>query len=257
MEQVKKILLQIQDKDGCVLVAASGEDSVQLKYTSEYRPGDCIVVKVPGPQHLSLLADEELPESLVFVQKTELRYPIPFGEGLQPYPPHSFQGSNHLISVRAAGEKEIYRYRNLSLNPLDVRGNTDSYPHCTANVETRGESVFAARNTIDGVIENTCHGEWPYQSWGDDENPNAEIMVEFGRTVRADKIVVFLRADFPHDNYWEQVTFLFSDGSKLIAPLEKTKQGQEICCEPKQIEWVKMMQLVKSEEESPFPALTQ
>lgn len=257
MEQAERILLQVQDREGRVLVAAGGEGSVHLNYKNEYCPGDCIVVKVQGPQHLSFSADEELLASIVYVKKSELRYPLPFGEGLQPYPPQAFQGKEHLLSVRAATEQEVFQYRNLSLNPLDVRGKTDSYPHCTANVETRGESVFAARNTIDGVIENTCHGEWPYQSWGDDENPDAEIMVEFGRTVRVNKIVVYLRADFPHDNYWEQVTFLFSDGTKLTVPLEKTKRGQEICFEAKDIEWVKMTQLIKSEEESPFPALTQ
>lgn len=31
---------------------------------------------------------------------------------------------------------------------------------------TRGESVFAAQNAIDGITVNTCHGEWLYQSWG-------------------------------------------------------------------------------------------
>jgi hypothetical protein len=257
MEQERKILLQVQDRDGHVLVAAAGEDSAHLNYKNEYQPGDCILVEVQGVHHLFFSADEKLPESMVFVKKTKLRYPIPFGEGMQPYPPRAFQGGNHLISARAAAGQDILQYRNLSLNPLDVRGETDCYPHCTANVETRGESVFAARNTIDGVAENTCHGEWPYQSWGDDENPDAEIIVEFGRTVCANKIIVYLRADFPHDNYWKQVTFLFSDGTKLTVPLEKTKQGQEICFESKDIEWVKMTQLIRSEEESLFPALTQ
>lgn len=44
--------------------------------------------------------------------------------------------------------------RNLAKNVMDQHGETNCYPHASANVETRGEAVFAARNAIDGV-----HGE--------------------------------------------------------------------------------------------------
>ena len=44
-----------------------------------------------------------------------------------------------------------------------------------ANVETRGEAVFAARNAIDGIYENDAHGIWPYQSWGINRDPNAAL----------------------------------------------------------------------------------
>ena len=40
-------------------------------------------------------------------------------------------------------------------------------------LETGGEAVFAARNAIDGIYENSSHGEWPYQSWGINRDPNA------------------------------------------------------------------------------------
>lgn len=52
------------------------------------------------------------------------------------------------------------------LNPYDSHETKGIYPHAQANVETRGEAVFAARNAIDGVFANWSHGEWPYQSWG-------------------------------------------------------------------------------------------
>jgi hypothetical protein len=58
---------------------------------------------------------------------------------------------------------------------LDRRGETSYYPHCSATVETRGESVFAARNT----------------------------------TVFAGKVFINLRADFPHDNWWREAVLAF------------------------------------------------
>lgn len=91
-------------------------------------------------------------------------------------------------------------------------------------METRGESVFAARNAIDGVCENRSHGEWPYESWGINMQDDAEMTVEFGQEVVTDRIVLYTRADFPHDNWWTQVTLTFSDGTDIKWKLEK------VCC---------------------------
>ena len=45
-------------------------------------------------------------------------------------------------------------YRNLALNVNDQSCSTTCYPHVSANVETRGEAVFAAVNVVDGVTAN-------------------------------------------------------------------------------------------------------
>ena len=57
-------------------------------------------------------------------------------------------------------------YRNLALNVNDQSCSTTCYPHVSANVETRGEAVFAAVNGVDGVTANEGHWKWPFQSWG-------------------------------------------------------------------------------------------
>ena len=88
-----------------------------------------------------------------------------------------------------------------------------SFPHASANVETRGESVFAARNAIDGVTANRSHGSWPYESWGINKRQDAEMLLEFGCPVDCDRVVLWTRADFPHDNWWIQARLTFSDGS--------------------------------------------
>jgi hypothetical protein len=159
--------------------------------------------------------------------------------------------------VREAAGYEIYAYRNLALNIYDNHENSTSFPHATANVETRNEAVFAARNAIDGIKANSSHGQWPYTSWGINRNPDALIRVDFGTEVEVDKAVIYLRADFPHDNWWNEVTLEFSDGSTLKANLVKTHEAQEVCFEKRKVAWVEMKNLIKAENESPFPALTQ
>lgn len=49
------------------------------------------------------------------------------------------------------------------------------------------------------------------------------MRLEFGRKVAVSRIRLYTRADFPHDNWWKQVTIRFSDGSEVVAELEKAK----------------------------------
>ena len=131
------------------------------------------------------------------------------------------------------------------------------YPFASANVETRGEMVFAAKNAIDGVLANNNHGRWPYTSWGINRDPNAALKLEFGRKVVADEIVLYLRADFPHDAWWERATIHFSDGTDMELKFCKTHAAQRFAFPPKVIEWIAIDSLIKADDPSPFPALTQ
>ena len=85
----------------------------------------------------------------------------------------------------------------------------------------------------------------------------AEMLVEFGRPVLTDKIRMYTRSDFPHDSWWTQVTLQFSDGSELVWDLEKSDRAHEIAFPQKQIEWVRLCNLIKADDPSPFPALSQ
>ena len=87
--------------------------------------------------------------------------------------------------------------RNLAFNCYDEHGDTGFYPHASANVETRGEAVFAARNAIDGIFENSAHGEYPYQSWGINRDPNAALTLDFGREVLLDELRITERQISP------------------------------------------------------------
>ncbi len=252
------LTIKVLKADGNTKAVSRGEDEVYCAFFGEYEEGDRVVFECgEKDRYVFLQPDDTMGECLVYITEKNIDYYVPFGEKRISYSPKAFMGEKHYISARVANDYEIEAYRNLALNPMDQHGDTHVYPHASANVETRGESVFAARNAIDGIKANSSHGEWPYESWGINMQDDATIKVEFGRMVEIDKIKIYTRADFPHDNWWKNITISFSDGSKMECKLIKTDKGQEITFEPKKIEWVELEKLIKSDEESPFPALSQ
>lgn len=253
-----KLKLSVVNGLGEMLSSAQGTDEVFLVYQPAYQEGDSIILESSEPQqHIILQLDDAMAPSLVYMKGTRFTLAIPFGEKKLSYSPRSFSGERHVLCARAADQHEIAAYRNLAFNPWDCHENSTLFPHASANVETRGESVFAARNAIDGVKANSSHGEWPYTSWGINRDPNARWKLDFGRKVTLDQAVFYLRADFPHDAWWKNAALHFSDGSCVNVDLSKTGDPQPIRFEKKTVEWVALDTLIKAEDPSPFPALTQ
>lgn len=251
------IKVQVINKEGTIIAEAAGTKEVNLPVSRTYEEGDRVVFLADEtPAFYVFQADDALGEALVYVTG-EVSYEIPFGEKKVCYSPKIFSGESHLITARKAREWEYESYRNLAVNVMDQHGDTNCYPHATANVETRGESVFAARNAIDGVTSNHSHGYWPYGSWGINRNPQATMRVDFGREVTTDRIEIYTRADFPHDAWWTKATVRFSDDTTMICDLVKTDEGQEFTFPPKKVRWVQLEELIKADDPSPFPALSQ
>lgn len=251
------LALKVLDKNDKTICVSSGEDFVSLVCTAEYKEGDRIVLETSEKNiHVFLQVDDALGASFCYVTDN-VSYYVPFGEKRICLSPKVFSGNRHYMYARVAREDEIYSYRNLALNVCDQHGETNCYPHAFANVETRGESVFAAKNAIDGVCENRSHGEWPYESWGINMQDDAEMTVDFGREVEVDKVVLFTRSDFPHDNWWEKVTLCFSDGTSMVWKMEKSQLAHVLKFAPKKISWIKLCELIKADDPSPFPALSQ
>ncbi len=249
--------LKVLSREGKTICVSQGEDYVSLVCTAEYQEGDMIALESSEKNiHLKWQADDAMGPAFCFITDN-VYYKIPFGEKRISYSPKAFSGNRHYLYARVAREDEVSAYRNLALNVNDQHGDTHCYPHAFANVETRGEAVFAARNAIDGVCENRSHGEWPYESWGINRRDDAEMTVDFGREVEADKIVLYTRADFPHDNWWRQVTLTFSDGTSIDWELEKSSLPHVLPMEKKNVTWVKLSNLIKADDPSPFPALSQ
>lgn len=252
-----ELTLKIIDKDQKVKLQNTGENEVTLVYTSEYEPGDVIRLE-SSVKNLNILLqiDDALGPAFVYITG-DVNYNVPFGEKRISYSPKVFCGSKHYLYARVATGDEIGVYRNLALNVADQHGETNCYPHAAANVETRGEAVFAARNAIDGVVANTSHGEWPFQSWGINRQDDATILVDFGRKIETDKIILYTRADFPHDNWWTRVTLSFSDGTSIDWQLEKSQKPHKLTFQKKITTLVRLSNLIKADDPSPFPALSQ
>lgn len=251
--------IQIKSKDGGILAEESNTEECRLVYAEEYQEGDTIIVKSSRKNiHIHLMLDDVLGDSFVYMVTNEFVYTIPFGEKKVSYSPKAFEGKCcHLLEVRMADEDEIGAYRNLAFNMYDQHGEQGVYPHAFANVETRGESVFAARNAIDGNRHNTCHGVWPFESWGINMQDDAWLRLDFGQEICTGKIKLYTRADFPHDNWWEKVTISFSDETSMVCNLTKKSNAHEILFEKRNISWLCLSNLIKADDPSPFPALSQ
>lgn len=253
-----ELTLSVLSAAGDVLSSAAGRNQVWLVYEPEYVPGDRLRLTCGAPDQFVILAlDDALAPAYVFCRGNCFDYPVPFGEARSVFSSRAFAGTRHYLHARLATASEIAQRRNLALNPWATHEPGGPLPFAYANVETRGEMVFAARNAIDGLLANNYHGEWPYTSWGINRDPLAAWRLDFGRAVELDEAVFYLRADFPHDAWWREATLHFSDGSRLTVPLEKTAAGQCFPFTPRRVEWVTLDTLIKADGPSPFPALTQ
>lgn len=236
----------------------NGQDEIVMVYEGVYEEGDTITFETSETNaYYVIRVDDAMDESYVYLTSPSVLYTIPFAEKKISYNPKVFTGDRHYITMRKACAYENRQYRNLAKNEMDQHGDLGCYPHAYANVETRGESVFAARNSIDGVVANESHGAWPYESWGINMQDDAEMTLDFGRPVDFDKIVLYTRADFPHDNWWVKATFTYSDGTSEVVEMEKSVKPHVFQIEKKGITWIKLSQLIKADDPSPFPALSQ
>ena len=219
--------LAIKDKNGKERCSVSGGE-IKYTYQGAYEEGDRLVIHAPGVEFLKLQLDAAMKEAILYVPSGRLEYEIPFGRKKVMYAEEAFAGTKHRISVCEASEEEVYGRRNLVLNPYDVQGQRKYFPHASANFVTRGEECFFERNAIDGVCRNECHGNYPYHSWAGGAREDLKYTIEFGRDVQVEKLVFFLRADFPHDTYWKSLDVEFSDHAPVSAEFQETAAGQEL-----------------------------
>ncbi len=248
--------LALYDKERNCIASKQDEKHIHLLADREYQDGDHLVLEVRKPQYLRMKLDTGVEEAWVYAKAGTFVYPIPFGESRMPYASGTFAGRYHIYDILSC-EPMTPGWRDISTNPLDVRGETILFPHCSASIETRDESIFAARNTIDGFIETNGHGEWPYTSWGDNEDPNAQIRIDFGRFIILHQLIINLRSDFPHDNYWKQADIVFHDGERRTIRLMQSGEDQSFDLDEKRSDSILLCNLRKDENNpSPFPALT-
>lgn len=248
--------IEVINAQGGVIAASQGAQDARLVHKSVYQPGDSIRFTA-AQAHAGVLVDQAVIPASVYLPHRSFTYRIPFGDAKNGYAPQAFSGDLHTLWIGPSESGPETVRRNLAGNPADQRGDSSCYPHAEANVETRGEAQFWARNVIDGHRFNDGHGAWPHHSWGIGERRDAWLRIDFGRPVRIDEVCLTLRADFPHDAWWERATLDCSDGFSTVLPLLRTAEPQRFPLGRHTVTWVRLRDLVKAEDPSPFPALTQ
>lgn len=222
-----------------------------------FSEGNQIIVQVDRPGYYWLKLDEALDKTLVYI-KQQVQYNVTLTANAgDARPETAFHGKRHYLAVRRATAAQIEAPQNLALNPHDQKNFNGSYPHASANVETRNDATFFACNAINGILANQMHGEYPYQSWGINRQADAALTIDFGRKVQLSGVGIVLRADFPHDSYWTAGTLTFSDGSTEVLQFEKGTTIQKFTFTPRVVDQVIFSQLQKATDDSPFPALTE
>ncbi len=248
-------ILRVRDRENRILAETEPAEAPSLRLDRFWHAGDRVELEAGEPSHWAWRLDSVWEESSVFLPEGKLIWTVPAGEHRLAYAPGIFDGFRHFIAFRRKSEEEIQTERDLAVNPSDLRGVCNFYPHCTANVETRNESVFAARNVIDGIRFNTSHGEWPFESWGIGAREDAWCKIDFGREVTVHRMALTLRADFPHDAYWVSGHAIASNGAELSFTLEKTGERQWIDLGEQKISWIRLERMIKSNDPSAFPSL--
>lgn len=250
------LILKILDKEKNVLAKQIGTE-ISFSYDKAYCEGDVIRIESKIDTYISVQFDETMAESVIYIPNKSFNFEIPFGKQLVGFDANAFSGQTHKISAKELSDEEIYSYRKISLNSHDNHGKAKCYPHAYANFVTREDPCFFERNAIDGVCDNSGHGCFPYHSWAGGAREDLIYTLDFGTTVETDKIVFYLRADFPHDTYWKSVDVEFSDGSIIHADFQKTADGQEITFEKKETTFVRLVNFKQAVYPLSWAALSQ
>lgn len=248
------IQIIFRDGEGRQQEAVQHVNEALLCINREYQPGDAVEI-LSDNKHLWVQMDAAILPGEVYLPEGRMTWVIPQGEHRLAYSPAAFTGGRHIMTARCMTEAEVAARRNLARNPADLRGDTNFFPHCTANVETRNEACFCARNVIDGMRHSNNHGEWPWQSWGIGAREDAWCQLDFGRDVTVDEMALTLRADFPHDAYWVAGHVVLSDGTEIAYDLEKNGDRQFIPLGKHTVRWMRLERMQKSNDPSAFPAL--
>lgn len=253
------ITIQVLSADGEVRSEGRGDDLAMfdVRY-SPFERGDVIRVACDeAPAELEVMFDKALYPSVVYLEKGELVFPVPFDTCRDAYGTQAFSGHTQWGYARRLDARERENYRNLALNSHDLEGTEGVYPHATTNSGAT-DVRFLARNAIDGTFQTCHHGYWPYGSWGINGRDDAWLQVDFGRPVWAEELVLWLRADFPHDAWWESARVTCSDGFEATMSLVRSGAPQRMGLDGgRWVEWVRISDLVKADDPSPWPALTQ
>jgi hypothetical protein len=213
---------------------ATGDNAVELTVTRAYKEGDKITITLPeGQKYLAFcMAKGVVEETILYLPNSVFTFTA---QNMTMSYPSELTTKKCTITARIPTVEELTASRNLACNPADLEKAKNVFPHATStSVHNKTNETdrlhFEARNAIDGFTQNNGHGGFPVQSWGPTSSmrKSDNFTVQLGRDVSLTKIVIYIRADFPHDTYWDSCTVTFSDGSTQEITLKKTANAQTI-----------------------------
>lgn len=250
--------ITLRDRLNNLLASAEGDEKVCLNLNQQYGFEDILVFECKANSFVEIKIDEHIKPSIIYTPSGLITYQTPVNMKLKAYHPEAFKGNNHQIRMQIVDEAILHTRRNLAQNGMDLRWETGYFPHAEANVVTRDEPWFEAKNAIDGWFVRDGHGAWPYQSWGGGLRDDLEFWIDFGRLVTIDEVVIYFRADMvnDHDINWESGTLEFSNGHSIELRMVLSEEGQSFKFEPQTVKSIKLTNL-KRELSAAFTALTQ
>lgn len=247
--------IKLFDENKRLLKEVKGANTISLIWTKKLPLGGSVLFDLEKEKSFAQIKVLDVKESIVYLKNGKMEYKLPEKEtDIRAFPKDLYNKDLNYFSLRTVEDKIAKGYRNIALNPVAQKDDNGSYPYAYANIETRGESTFFACNAIDGYIATDGHGPFPYQSWGINRDPNAKMCIDFGREVEIDKVVFFLRADYPHDSFWEKVTLEF-DNEELTFNTTNSSEAQVFNIKKIKTTKVILKNLIKHKDKSPFPAL--
>ena len=209
-------------------VTDSAEGTLTL--TAEKKPvaGDVVTAQIEG-HYLKVSAANIKGEQILYLPDGVFTYT--YASNASVYMPSTFINKPMSFTFSIPTAEELTTRRNLARNSFDATSKTVGFPHAKSNniYDTSGQ--FIERNAIDGYSSNKGHGNYPYESWG----PKATVkstdyfLIDFGREVTLDEVVLYLRADGfggsnSHDAYFSTIVFEFSDGTSVtVNPVKDAK----------------------------------
>ena len=211
-----------------------------------------IRVTLPDDQkHFYFNLDSRVKEALIYAPDGVFEYTVPSSADLQNTMPFTLREHNFpTISARLPSYQELAAEKNIALNPYATAtdDHNNAFPHATTNSafpqtgNGNGDANYRARCAIDGFVNNKFHGEYPAQSWGPAQNVNGLFYeINFGRSVKANRLELYIRADFPHDDPFNNVEVEFSDGTKQnLGGLQRTADAQKFNLNGKETSSVKL-----------------
>ncbi len=129
--------------------------------------------------------------------------------------------------------------RNLALNVDAYTYHLRSYPRVTSNSHYRYRPEFSPNHAIDGQRRSDAY-------WRPARRTDTWLMVEFGRKVETERIVVTLHQENGQKKTWTGATLEFSNGERVAIELKNTAEPQEFAFPKQRCAWVKLVDFQES-----------